>query len=136
MKKILFWVASFTWGLPMTSIGCIVAITLLIMGHKPKRFHWFTYFEIGKKNWGGFELGCFFITNKNPSLHIKQHEAGHGIQNIMFGAFMPFVVSIPSFIRYWYREFKFYKKGLKPTTDYDSIWFEKQATKLGQKYFK
>lgn len=135
MKRILFWVASFTWGLPMTLVGSIVAITLIITGHKPKRFHWFIYFEIGD-NWGGFELGCFFITNKNPSLHIMQHEAGHGIQNIIFGVFMPFVVSIPSLIRYWYREFKFYKKGLKPTTDYDSIWFEKQATKLGQKYFK
>lgn len=131
MKKILFWVASFTWGLPMTLFGCIVALILLCLGYKPKRFHYFIYFEVGE-NWGAFEAGCFFITDKNPSLFTKQHEAGHGIQNIMFGFLTPFIVSIPSAIRYWYRELTPNKKH----PDYYSIWFENQANKLGQKYFK
>ena len=48
---------------------------------------------------------------------------------------MPFVICIPSAIRYWYRELKYYRKGLYPETDYDSIWFEGQATKWGNKVY-
>ena len=44
---------------------------------------------------------------------------------------MPFVVSIPSAIRYWNRKLNYHDKGLTPPTEYDDIWFEKQATKLG-----
>jgi hypothetical protein len=137
VKAILFWFISCTWGLPMTLVGMICAIALLITGHKPKRFHYFVYFEVGT-NWGGFEAGCFFFVNKNSTTHIKQHESGHGLQNIMLGVFMPFVVSIPSAIRYWYREY-LVRSGKKKYSDlpaYDSMWFEGWATKLGQKYFK
>ena len=129
MKKILFWCASLTWGGIMTWLGAIIACAMILTGHKPKVFHYFVYFEMGE-DWGGFEMGAFFFVNRSPTLHIKQHEAGHGSQNIIFGVFMPFIVSIPSAIRYWYRRFK--RDELPP---YDSIWFEGQATRLGKKYF-
>ena len=59
------------------------------------------------------------------------HESGHGIQNLLFGPLMPFVVSIPSAIRYWYREYLMKVKKIKcwNLPDYDSIWFEGTATK-------
>lgn len=137
LKVIGFWLLSWTWGLPMTLFGGLVALGLLITGHKPKRFHHFIYFEVGS-NWGGFEAGCFFFANKNSSLHLKQHESGHGIQNIIFGWLMPFIVSIPSCVRYWYREIvvRTGKKKYSELPPYDSIWFEGWATKLGEKYFK
>ena len=47
---------------------------------------------------------------------------------------MPFVVCIPSAVRYWYREFKYHRKKLTPPTKYDDIWFEGQATKWGSEY--
>ncbi len=47
---------------------------------------------------------------------------------------MPFVVGIPSMIRYWYRELKYNRKGKVPPTSYDSIWFEGQATRIGVNY--
>lgn len=133
-KAILFWALSFTWGLPLTIIGLAIAIVLTIFGYKPHRFHYMVRFEIGE-NWGGFSLGGFIFTSENPSLHIKQHEAGHGIQNMVYGIITPFIVSIPSAIRYWYRE---YLQKIKKKTDlppYESIWFEKQATEIGEKYF-
>ena len=139
MKKInpvIFWILSLTWGGILTLIGLTVALVLVISGHKPKKFGCCIYFEIGE-NWGGLELGAIFLTNKNPTFHIKQHEAGHGIQNIMFGVFMPFLVSIPSAVRYWHRIFlvETGRKKESELSDYDSVWFEKQATKLGEKYF-
>lgn len=137
LKAVGFWLLSFTWGLPVTLYGVLCAIALLLTGHKPKRFHWYIYFEVGKE-WGGFNAGCFFVVSKDNDLYMRQHESGHGLQNIIFGVLMPFVVCIPSVIRYWYRE---YLVGVKKRDywslpPYDSIWFEGWATRLGQKYFK
>ena len=111
LKVIGFWFLSWTWGIIMTLLGAIIGLALMITGHKPHRFRYLIYFEVGE-NWGGFECGCFFVCNKNASLHTKQHESGHGIQNIIFG--------------------EKYRK-LPP---YDSMWFEGLATKWGEKYFK
>ncbi len=136
IKTIGFYIASFTWGLPITLLGCFVALSLLITGHKPHRFHSLIYFEVGE-DWGGFDLGCFFVVNKGASVAMMQHESGHGLQNIMFGIFMPFVVSIPSAVRYWYREYlvRSGKKQYSELPEYDSAWFEGSATALGAKYF-
>ena len=134
MNKKLFYLLSFTWGLPMSLIGSIVFLVLMIAGHKPKKFNYVYYIEVGN-NWGGLNFGCFFITSKNPSLHTKQHECGHGIQNCIFGVLFPFIVTIPSAIRYWYRKLRYHRKGKNPKTKYDDIWFEGQATRLGEKYF-
>lgn len=47
----------------------------------------------------------------------------------------PHIVSIPSCIRYWWREYKI-RKGLGNTLPpYDRIWFEGWATRLGEKHF-
>lgn len=130
----LFYLLSFTWGIIMSFIGCIVAVVLLAMGYEPKRFHCMIYFEVGS-GWGGVNLGCFFIVQKGSPLSRLQHESGHGLQNATLGVFMPFVVAIPSAIRYWYRKYKI-NKGLGYTLpEYDSIWFEGSATALGKKYF-
>ena len=41
-------------------------------------------------------------------------------------------------IRYWYRELivRSGKKKYSELPDYDSIWFEGWATRLGEKHFK
>lgn len=106
LKGILFWIWSFIWGLPLTLAGCLVALFLLITGHKPHHHHYFVYFSIVNDNWGGLELGPFFLTDKKPSDHVKEHECGHGLQNLIFGPLMPFVVTFPSGFRYWFREMR------------------------------
>lgn len=130
MKKWQFYLLSFTWGLPMTLIGCLVALALVIAGYKPKRFGWCCYFEIGE-DWGGLELGVFFLKCKNCGYHIMCHEHGHALQNTLFGLFMPFVVCIPSAVRYWYREIIVMVKPDTYLPPYDAIWFEGQATRIG-----
>lgn len=95
------------------------------------------YFVV-EKNWGGFNCGLFFFISSATTDKTKQHEAGHGLQNIMLGVFMLFVVSIPSAIRYWYRRLVvlYGHKAPWELPAYDSIWFEGWATSLGTKYFK
>lgn len=129
-SKILYYILSFTWGLPMTLLGSIVALCIIITGHKPVKYGWNYCFEFDI-DWG-LELGIFFIAPKY-SIHTKNHEHGHGIQNIYLGIFTIGTVSIPSVIRFWYREIK-EKLGYKNKTTYDSIWFEGSATRSGD-YF-
>lgn len=128
-----YYILNLTWGLPMTLIGLIVATMLLISGKRPHRHGGCFYFNVGK-NWGGCNLGLIFLTDESDRESTKNHEFGHSLQNTIFGPFMIVLVAIPSAIRYWYRELKFYRKGLKPTTAYDDIWFEGQATRLGNEY--
>lgn len=136
-NKFLFYLLSFTWGLPMTLLGCIVAMVLLVVGHKPKKYGYCWYFEVGE-SWGGLELGAIFLVGKYTSEHTKKHEHGHGIQNCWFGFLMPFVICIPSATRYWYREYllRSGKRKYSELPDYDSIWFEGQASKLGYKFIE
>ena len=72
INKFWFWFLSFTWGLPMTLIGCFVALVLILTKHKPKKWLYSYYFEVGK-NWGGFEMGPFFVYN-NPNVGVYTNE--------------------------------------------------------------
>lgn len=105
IKGILYWVWSLTWGGLMTWIGLIIGLILTITGHKPHRFHYNIYWKVGK-SWGGLEFGGVFLIDEYNGLHTRQHEAGHGIQNLIFGPLFPFFVGIPSALRYWFREMK------------------------------
>lgn len=105
LKVIGFWLASYTWGIIMTLIGTVVSLALLVTGHKPKTFGYAVYFEVGE-GWGGVELGPFFLCSKGCGLHTKQHEFGHGIQNIILGPLFPFLVAMPSALRYHIRNGK------------------------------
>ncbi|MBQ4557172.1 MAG: hypothetical protein IJA60_05960 [Clostridia bacterium] len=113
----------------MTLAGAICVFFLVIKGYKLKKWYDCFYVEFGE-NWGGVNLGMFFITDRNSSVHTKNHEHGHAVQNCILGLFMPFLVSIPSAVRYWYRRVK------KPNTAYDSVWFEKWASDIGEKWVK
>ena len=188
INKPLYYILNCTWGCIMTLIGAVIALSLLCIGKKPKKHAGCTYFNVGK-SWGGVELGCFFLTDEHDSKHTRNHEFGHSLQNCLWGPLFPFVVCIPSAIRYWLREFKT-QRGKKmysailtvcialigvallliPLTvfdiigcllisysiiimvwlfkteipkyasgkhvDYDSIWFEGQASTWGEKVSK
>lgn len=125
----LYCLLNCTWGLPMTLIGALTTLVLLPF-RRPKRFAYAWRFEFGK-TWGGVSLGMTFITDCLSITQLHCHEYGHTFQNAILGPFMPFVVAIPSMIRYWYRYLRYERKGLMPTTDYDAIWFEASATEIG-----
>lgn len=138
MKKIsnrtMFYILSFTWGILMSVVGLVVLLFTLPFG-KFGVYHGRLYKRIGK-NWGGAELGCFFLCDETAGEHTLAHEAGHGLQNCIWGPLMPFVISIPSAIRYHKRKQirKNDPEKAKELPDYDSIWFEGQATEWGKKY--
>ena len=110
-KTVLYWIVSCTWGIIMTAIGAVIALGLLITGHKPKIFHYNVYFAFGT-GWGGVNFGAFFFLSETMLEKDKQHEAGHGLQNLIFGVFMPFVVAIPSAFRCVLRDCTFTGKKI------------------------
>lgn len=111
MKTALYWIVSCTWGIIMTLIGAIAALVLVMAGKKPKVFHYNVYFEVGRA-WGGVNFGAFFFVGSGSALSLKQHEAGHGLQNILLGPLMPFVVAIPSAFRCVLRDCTFTGKKI------------------------
>lgn len=142
-RKILspaaFYVLSWTWGFLMSFIGALVIGSIKLYGIFAKKAfklqkHGYCYYITVGKRWGGLELGMFFLVCESSRDATKYHEHGHGVQNCFWGLLFPFVISIPSAVRYWYREFKYNRKGIKPETSYDSIWFESDATLTGRKY--
>lgn len=128
MRK-LFYILNLTWGLPMNLIGAVVALCLRAGGKRPTRYGDCWCFTVGK-GWGGVSFGLVMVVCEDAPQRTRSHEHGHAVQNAVFGVFAPFLVDIPSAVRYWYR------RGKDPATlpPYDSIWFEGQATAWGKKY--
>lgn len=135
MKRTIYYFLSFTWGSIMTFIGLCAALSLYIAGYKPTKYGPCLCYVVGT-GWGGVSLGPIMIMSEGNAKgdHTKNHEFGHSLQNCIWGPLFPFVIAIPSATRYWAREFR-RNKGTPPTTDYDAIWFEGQATEWGNKYF-
>ena len=108
LTMVLFWILSFTWALPTTILGAIVALALRCAGYKPTKFGPCWCFEMDVNF--GLELGLFFIAPKGNYYSLKCHEIGHHLQAcFLFGPLALFVCSIPSAIRFWLREMKTFK---------------------------
>ena len=136
LSKELYWLLSLTWGLPLTLMGLVFALCLSCFGKKPKHNMYGWVYELGPIC-GGFSLGPITIAPSDPSLRMLNHEFGHSIQNCYFGLLMPFVVSIPSMLRFWYRELAMSigHKSLNDLPPYDAIWFEGTATSIGNEFY-
>ena len=114
----------------MTLIGLFAAaFCLAFLKGKPHKNGYSFIIEVGG-NWGGVNLGvvslCGGYTTKCIDYgwfeETRRHEAGHGLQNLIFGPLFPFIVSVPSAIRYWLSHFGKLKSG------YYDVWFESTAT--------
>ncbi|MBR6594522.1 MAG: hypothetical protein IKK83_05015 [Clostridia bacterium] len=130
----LFYFLSFTVGLPTTLGGCILALIMLITGHKPERFCRAVCFRTNGNS--GMSLGVFIFVGKRCREELLIHEFGHSVQNCLYGPLMPFVVNIPSFTRFHYRRFKTKFLHKRLLTGYEDIWFEAEASALGRDYIK
>lgn len=142
INKFWYYALNYTWGLPLTIVGWLVAFVLRITGHKPvMKYGPCLVFSVGGRLWGGFSIGTTIVVDTDPSnfpdgittnTEILSHEFGHSLQNAMFGPFMLFVVSIPSMIRYWWATIKQMKDPkFAKNFDYYSIWFEGTASEWG-----
>lgn len=135
MKKTLYYLLSFTWGIVMTAIGFLIGGVLTLFGNRAIKEGPCWCFIVGD-NWGGVSLGPVMLMS--PANYMAgrtvKHEFGHSLQNCVWGPLFPFVIALPSAGR-WNKFRILRKKGIKPTEEYDDAWFEGQATEWGNKYF-
>lgn len=131
--KVIKYILMYTWGLLYSLVGLLVSIVYLLTFHKPHKFKGVYYFISRSEGGWGFEFGNCFLISKDAvdDLELMGHELGHTYQNCIWGPLMPFIITIPGTIRYWYRELKYYKKDLEPETDYDDMWGEGSASAIG-----
>ena len=132
----LYYLLACIWGIILTFIGIVITIVLGVARIFNKNIHFEKYYWIydikaGPTYWGGFEMGLMFVRDQKSITTVNAHEFGHTFQNCLLGPLMPFVVSLPSAIRYWIIYFKYDRKGLTCPYEYDSIWFEDAATQCG-----
>lgn len=118
---LLYYVLNFTWGIIMTVIGLLFTLCMLFCNVTPIRYNLTWYFAFGYY-WGGVSLGITFITDRSGDNSIAPHEFGHTVQNCLFGPLFPFLIAIPSMIRYYTVSYE----------DYEKVWFEKSATDIGK----
>lgn len=124
MKKIMFYLLNWTWGLPQNLAGLAVFLYCKIVKHNP------TYMQsngIALTNWNsaaGLSLGMFVFVDKIASQDTIKHEFGHTLQNLIFGWTWLIFFGLPSLI--WAG---IYKKRFK----HDYYWFytERFADYLG-----
>lgn len=133
--RFLYYLLACTWGILLTVIGLLITIVLGIAKLFNKniyfeKYYWIYGIKAGPVYWGGLEMGLMFIRDQKSINSVNEHEFGHTFQNCLFGPLMPFIVTIPSAIRYWYQELRF-RKG-KENKPYDSMWFEDAATQCGR----
>lgn len=122
----MYYTLQWTWGIIMNIIG-LAACGLAKLLKWPIQHYRKAIEIICPINFGGVSFGMFIIRGVKCN-NVLPHEYGHSIQNIIFGPLFPFIIGIPSALRYWYREIN----SEKITTPYDAIWFEGWASKLGK----
>lgn len=134
MKKILFYIVQWTWGLPVNIIGLIVFLICKIAGFKQKKFK-NAYITYVNWNQGGLSLGLFiFMKDEHESkvwtynTHI--HEYGHTYQCLLLGVFYWIIIALPSAI--WCNFFEGYRK--RNNVSYYVFYPEKWANAWGQKF--
>ena len=131
--KWLYYVLQWTWGLLANIVGGLGFIICKCFRRNSGFYRNAVYVTL-PWNFGGLSLGMFIFCGQD-CLYVRSHEYGHSIQNMIWGPLFIFAIGIPSVVRYWYREW--YYKYKYPTTrtslpDYDSIWFEGDATAKGK----
>ena len=90
---------SIVWNIFSTIVDIPLFLIMIVTGHKPHRNGFGIYFITRSKNWGGINFGLVSVVSPTLSVKSINHEFGHGLQGLVFGPLMPFVVWVPSFLR-------------------------------------
>ena len=123
----MYYFLQWSWGLLENIVGFIVFLVMI----KNKHFKYKKCIAtmMSDKYGGSFSLGMFIFVSET-NVNTMNHEYGHTIQNNMFGILKPFIVSIPSVVRFWWKSLVSHKWD-----DYYDIWFENHASKIGNKAY-
>ena len=144
MKKIIYILIQFTWGMPQTLLGFLI----FLINIKNKHFFYHGAIITERNVPSSASLGMFVFTTTNPmkdkrienkipdeelSQRLLVHEYGHTIQSLILGPFYLIVMGIPSTLRGF---LPYYQKKRNYGVSYFSFFTEKWASFLGEKVTK
>lgn len=140
---ILMWLLHLTWGVLDSIVGFFIFLFFCFRYGFKLQIGYVAHcivVEVPHKvidNGWGLSGGIFIFSNTNSIWnrgYLLHHEWGHCIpQTLACGPLHPFIVTIPSVIRFWWRDHQS-RKGVE-LPPYDSVWFEGTATQWGTDWF-
>ncbi|MGI6773552.1 MAG: hypothetical protein GX264_03370 [Clostridiales bacterium] len=137
MKKFLFYLIQFTWGLPQNLAG-LIGYLILSRKNEHERFNYAVVTYVAKENFGGVSLGIFIFMNSRPNMDWRHdtriHEYGHTIQSLLLGPLYFFVVGIPSAV--WCSLPPLVKYRKKNDVSYYTLYCEGWANLWGRRWAK
>ena len=126
MKKALFYLVQWTWGIVQNLIG--LSLFLFLIGRRHRLFHGavVTTWKLGSS----LSLGMFVFTASPYDLRLVRHEYGHSIQSLILGPLWPLVIGLPSLV--WCGCFGKWRD--RHRVSYYSFYTEAWADRLGAKF--
>ena len=133
-RIVLYRLWQWTWGLPQSLLGLILAVKYRRCPHK----------EVGGAlatlhdgDWGGVSLGMFIFVPKGlrpeREAALLSHEYGHTFQSALLGPLYLLLVGMPSFL--WANLPRNVQKRSLRHIPYEAHYPENWAEKLGHKHF-
>ncbi len=134
MKKFLFYLIQFTWGLPQNILGLLIMLINIKCRKEMFRNSLLTYWNVR----GGMSLGMFIFLNDDSEdkrmEFYKLHEYGHSIQSLILGPLYLFIIGIPSFL--WANNRFLVKRRRNTGKSYYSFYTERWANRIFEHYIK
>ena len=134
MKRFLYVLWQWTWGLPQNLVGFAIFLIYLRRPH-------FRYQGAVATVWpvksGSMSLGMFlfFHPSWTPASHdLLAHEYGHTIQSLLLGPLYLPVIGLPSFL--WASLPPFKRMRRQKKVPYSAIYTEKWADRNGARFAK
>lgn len=145
---LLYRIVQWTWGLPQTLVGAVIAF--LHRRDQQVDFHGARVFFVD--GWrGSMSLGMFIFIEwgnhkartrlieqlvergdpkgKSPLLDLVRHEYGHTIQSLILGPLYLLTVGVSSAV--WFNAGTFQRMRESGTRQYGDLWCERWADRLG-----
>lgn len=141
MKKVLYFICQWTWGIAQSLVGLIV----FLMNIRSKHYFYHGAVITEWKNKSSVSLGMFVFVTDDPYFYPKLkreytkaelskrllvHEYGHTIQSLIFGPLYLIVMGIPSSL--WGFLPSACRKRKNERVSYFSFFTEKWANRLGE----
>ena len=134
MKRLLYLLCQWTWGLPQNLAGGALYLYYRLRGCPHFRYQGAAG-VIWPRRAGSMSLGRFLFlypgwTPADRALLV--HEYGHTFQSLLFGPLYLLTVGLPSFL--WAGLPFFRKLRREKQISYYAVYPEKQATRLGERF--
>lgn len=136
MKRFLYALCQWTWGLPQNLAGGLLWLWFRLRGCPCFRYQG-AHGVVWTLRSGSMSLGSFLFLHPSwtpANRALLAHEYGHTIQSLIFGPFYLLAVGLPSIL--WAGLPVFQKRRRAGKADYYAVYPEKQATSLGKRFAK